>query len=319
MSRARIIYAGSPDFAVPALEALVASPHEVVAVLTQPDKPAGRGRTLQACPVKTAADSHGLRVLQPEKLSESLIQAQLKALTPDLFVVAAYGQLLPPEVLAIPRRGCVNLHASVLPRWRGASPIQTAILSGDTETGISLMQMDVGLDTGAVYATQPLMIAADDTGGSLHDKLAGVAADLLMHHLDALLDGSLATTPQPDEGVTHARLIKKADGLIDWNPSAAAIDAQIRAFNPWPVAHTICAGQPRRCGMSALPAESVGHDNAPGSILSVDGDALRVQTGDGQVLLHTVQMAGRKQISGKAFANAQANVNAQLTGLCLGQ
>lgn len=313
MTPARIIYAGSPDFAVPALEALVASPHEVVAVLTQPDKPAGRGRQLRACPVKEAAVRHGLRVLQPQKLSESLIQAQLKALTADLFVVAAYGQLLPPEVLAIPRRGCVNLHASILPRWRGASPIQTAILNGDRETGISLMQMDVGLDTGPVYATRGVAIGATDTGGSLHDTLAQVGAELLLEHLDALLDGTLAATPQPDEGVTHARLIKKQDGVIDWLEPAAATDCRIRAFNPWPVAHTTLGGELLRCWMSAVAADE-NDSGEPGTVLGVSGDALRVQTGQGQLLLQSVQAPGRKQVSGREFANAR-----DLAGVVLGQ
>jgi len=314
MASARIIYAGSPDFAVPALEALVASPHEVVAVLTQPDKPAGRGRQLRACPVKQAAEQHGLRILQPQKLTESLIQAQLKALTADLFVVAAYGQLLPEEVLAIPRCGCVNLHASILPRWRGASPIQTAILSGDTETGISLMQMDAGLDTGPVYATRMVAINASDTGGSLHDKLAQVGADLLLDQLDALLDGSLAAVPQPDEGITHARLIKKSDGVIDWGGSAAVIDARIRAFNPWPVAQTTLDGDVLRCWMSAATDGESAANAEPGAVVGIDGDALRVQTGAGQLLLQTVQAPGRKPVSGRAFANAR-----DLSGCVLGR
>ena len=305
MPPARIIYAGSPDFAVPALEALVASSHEVVAVLTQPDKPAGRGRQLRACPVKAAAEQHGLRVLQPQKLTESLIQAQLKALTADLFVVAAYGQLLPPEVLAIPRRGCVNLHASILPRWRGASPIQTAILAGDTETGISLMQMDAGLDTGPVYATRTVAISATDTGGSLHDTLAQVGAELLLEHLAALLDGSLEAAAQPDDGVTHARLIKKADGRIDWQAPATAIDCRIRAFNPWPVAHTTLDGEVLRCWLSAVASERNDVSAEPGAILGTEGDALRVQTGEGQLLLERVQAPGRKQVSGREFANAR--------------
>ncbi|NND55094.1 MAG: methionyl-tRNA formyltransferase [Gammaproteobacteria bacterium] len=313
MTSAQIIYAGSPDFAVPALEALVASPHDVVAVLTQPDKPAGRGRQLRACPVKAAAEQHGLRVLQPEKMTDSLIQAQLKAMTADLFVVAAFGQLLPTEVLAIPRLGCVNLHGSILPRWRGASPIQTAILSGDTETGISLMQMDKGLDTGPVYAESRVAIEPTDTGGSLHDRLAQVGAELLMTHLDGLLDGSLQATPQPDDGVTYARLIKKQDGVIDWQRSAGEIDCRIRAFNPWPVAQTTLDGAVLRCWLSSLadPAEEPAAQ--PGTVLGVEGDALRIQTGSGQLLLHTVQAAGRKPVSGKAFANAR-----DLSGRVLG-
>jgi len=311
MPPSRIIYAGSPDFAVPALEALAASPHEVVAVLTQPDKPAGRGRQLRACPVKVAAERLGLPVWQPESLRESLVQARLKALTADLFVVAAYGQLLPPEVLVIPRRGCVNLHASLLPRWRGASPIQSALLNGDTQTGISLMQMDVGLDTGPVYAERSIAIAADDTGGSLHDKLAQVGADLLLEHLDDLLAGQMTAAPQATDGMTHARRIKKADGVIDWAEPAARIDQQIRAFNPWPVAQTTLGGAPLRCWMSALQQDSTSNA-APGTVLGIEDNALLVQTGAGQLRLHQIQAPGRKPVSGSEFANAKDVIGQRL-------
>jgi methionyl-tRNA formyltransferase len=316
---ARIVYAGSPDFAVPALRSLLQSSHDVVAVLTQPDKPAGRGRRLTPCPVKTAAAQAGLRILQPEKLSESLVQAQLKALTADLMVVAAYGQLLPPEVLCIPRVGCVNLHASLLPRWRGASPIQTAILSGDAETGVSLMQMERGLDTGPVYATVSLSITAEDTGGTLHDKLAQLGAELLMQHMDALLAGTITAQPQPDDGACHAPRITKADGVINWQQSADDIDRRIRAFNPWPVAQTLLKGESLRCLMSSVPLLSREAGVAPeqtvtpGAVLGLAGDALRVQTGAGELLLHSLQLPGRKAVSGRAFANAH-----DLGGLVLG-
>jgi len=312
---ARIVYAGSPDFAVPALLRLLQTSHEVVAVLTQPDRPAGRGRHLTPSPVKLAAEQAGLRVLQPEKLSESLVQAQLKALTADLMVVAAYGQLLPPEVLCIPRVGCVNLHASLLPRWRGASPIQTAILAGDTETGVSLMQMERGLDTGPVYATLSTPIAADDTGGTLHDKLAQLGAELLAQNLDALLAQTLVARPQTNDGVCHAPRIKKSDGVIDWHKPAKEIDQQIRAFNPWPVAQTVLNGEPLRCLMSSLPssASGSGSANSPGAVSGLSRDALRVQTGAGELLLHSVQLPGRKAVSGRQFANAH-----DLSGLVLG-
>ncbi len=313
---ARIVYAGSPDFAVPALRALLQTSHDVVAVITQPDKPAGRGRRLTASPVKLAAVDSGLRVLQPEKLSESLVQARLKALTADLMVVAAYGQLLPPEVLCIPRFGCVNLHASLLPRWRGASPIQSAILAGDGETGVSLMQMERGLDTGPVYATVSTHIADDDTGGSLHDRLAQLGARLLTENLDALLAQAIAAQPQPADGVCHAPRISKADGVIDWHKPAAAIDRQIRAFNPWPVAQTLLHGEPLRCLMSSLAPSGVADkpDNVlPGAVSGLSNDALRVQTGAGELLLHSVQLPGRKAVSGRQFANAR-----ELRGLVLG-
>ncbi len=314
MARARILYAGSPDFAVPALQRLLGSGHSVVGVLTQPDKPAGRGRKLTACPVKAAADAAGLRVLQPQSLRDSVVQAQLKALAPDLFVVAAYGQLLPPEVLVIPRRGCVNLHASLLPRWRGAAPIQTAILAGDTMTGVCLMRMEAGLDTGPVYARAAMPIGPADTGGSLHDSLATVGADLLAANLEGLLAGTLTPEPQPAAGVTYAPRLSKADGHIDWQAPAAAIDCRIRAFNPWPVAHTTLHGELLRCWMSSLPAApAAGKTGAPGTVLGLSGAALRVQAGDGEVLLHTLQLAGRKPVSGREFANAHAT-----DGLVLG-
>lgn len=311
---ARIVFAGSPDFAVPALQSLLHSSHELVAVLTQPDRPAGRGRQLRACPVKVAAEQAGLRVLQPETLSESLIQAQLRAMTIDLMVVAAYGQLLPIEVLEMPRAGCVNLHASLLPRWRGASPIQTALLSGDAQTGVSLMRMEQGLDTGAVYATVATDIEADDTGGSLHDRLAQLGATLLEQHLDALLDGSLSAEPQPDEGVCYAPRLRKADGVIDWQHSAVDIDRRIRAFNPWPVAHTTLDGEPLRCLISLGSDPENDSRSEPGSVLGLEGDALRVQTGDGELLLQTVQLPGRKPVSGKQLTGTR-----DINGVVLGR
>jgi len=303
MSGARIIYAGSPDFAVPALQALLDSTHEVVAVLTQPDKPAGRGRKLKACPVKRAAEQAGLRLMQPDTLRDSRVQAQLKALKPDLFVVAAYGQLFPPEVLSIPRVACVNLHGSLLPRWRGAAPIQSAILTGDSETGITLMQMEAGLDTGPVYASAVTPIQTNDTGGSLHDCLAQLGAKLMMQHIDAILDGSLKAEPQAEVGISHAPRIMKADGRIDWQRSAVEIDRQIRAFNPWPVAQTTVGGQQLRCWMSAIDSQPGGAE-MPGTVLGIDDEALRVQTGDGVLLLSSLQLPGRRPVSGRQFAGS---------------
>ena len=311
---ARIVYAGSPDFAVPALQSLLHSSHEVVAVLTQPDRPAGRGRQLRPSPVKLVAEQAGVRVLQPEALSESLLQAQLKALTIDLMVVAAYGQLLPVEVLEMPRAGCVNLHASLLPRWRGASPIQTAILAGDKQTGVSLMRMEAGLDTGAVYATVSTDIRGDDTGGSLHDRLAQLGAGLLEQNLDALVAGSLRPEPQSEAGVSYAPRLAKADGVIDWQQSAAEIDCRIRAFNPWPVARTALNGEPLRCLMSAVAETGNEHRADAGAVTGVRGDALCVQTGAGELLLQTVQLPGRKPVSGKQLAGTL-----QTDGLVLGR
>ncbi|MEE4185354.1 MAG: methionyl-tRNA formyltransferase [Gammaproteobacteria bacterium] len=309
MTRARIVFAGSPEFAVPALTAVLDSPHEVVAVLTQPDRPAGRGRRLTPSPVHQAAAARGLRILQPLSLRESLIQAQLRALTADLLVVVAYGQLLPPEVLAMPRRGCVNLHASLLPRWRGASPIQSALLAGDTETGVCLMQMDAGLDTGAVFARSVRGIAADATAASLHDALAADGATLLATHLDELLAGSLAAVPQSKTGVTYAPRIKKADGVIDWQQPAARIDCQIRAYNPWPVATTVWQGQPLRCWNSRLAVDDPSASPTaavPGEVVAVGAAGIGVQTGAGIVLLTELQLPGKRRLSAGQFSQAHA-------------
>ncbi len=311
---ARIVYAGSPDFAVPALHSLLRSSHDVVAVLTQPDRPAGRGRQLRPSPVKVVAEQAGLRVMQPEKLSESLVQAQLRALTVDLMVVAAYGQILPAAVLAIPQHGCVNLHASLLPRWRGAAPIQTAILAGDSQTGVSLMQMEAGLDTGAVYASVTTGINADDTGGSLHDRLAQLGAELLEQNLAALLDGSLQAEPQPADGVTYAPRLTKHDGVIDWQQSAAEIDRRIRAFNPWPVAQTTLNGKPLRCLNSMVSDTRINSSSEPGKVVGLEGEALLVQTGAGALLLQSVQLPGRKPVTGKQLAGTM-----QLDGAVLGR
>lgn len=303
MTNARIVFAGSPDFAVPVLRALVASRHEVVAVLTQPDKPAGRGRKLRSSPVMLAAETAGLKILQPQTLREFQAQAQLSSLTPDLLVVAAYGQLLPPEVLEIPRVACINLHASLLPRWRGAAPIQTAIFEGDAETGISLMQMNEGLDTGDVYDMASTTILPTDTAGSLQDRLAELGAELMLRDLDAILDGTLKAKPQPDAGVCHAPRIRKTDGQIDWHRSAVEIDRQIRAFNPWPVAETSLTGGQFRCWNSRCDTDPVAPvENEPGTVLGLVQSALVVQTGAGQLLLERVQLPGRKPVTATQFS-----------------
>lgn len=301
---ARIIFAGSPDFAVPALESLMMGPHDVVAVLTQPDRPAGRGRKVKPSPVKVTAVAAGLPVLQPDTLQGEAIQAAMSAKKPDIMVVVAYGLLLPQEVLQLPKRGCINLHASLLPRWRGASPIQTAILAGDTETGVGLMLMDAGLDTGPVYVSESLSIGAHETADELHDRLASLGANLLDKYLDAILVDELQPTAQPEEGVTYARLINKHDGLIDWTQPAMSIDRQIRAYTLWPVAHTLYKGEPLRC----LAGVAVNADGAfeSGTLIGLEDDGLRVQTGEGVLALTRLQLAGRKPVSAREFANAHA-------------
>jgi methionyl-tRNA formyltransferase len=306
---ARIIFAGTPEFAVPPLRTLIDSGHEVVAVLTQPDRPAGRGRKLSPSPIKAAALEAGIEVLQPESLQAEGIQNELQAMQADLMVVVAYGLLLPSAVLDIPARGCINIHASLLPRWRGASPIQTAILSGDSETGISIMQMDAGLDTGAVLTEQAVLIGADDTAGELHDVLAALGGKLLLTSLAAILAGELPAVPQDEAAATYAGRISKSDGLIDWTKSAQEINRQIRAYNPWPVAHTHYEGQLMRCLRSSVAPTDGDSTHAPGAVTGLAGDDLCVQTGEGILLLGTLQLAGRKSVSGKDFANAHSSAD----------
>ena len=311
---ARIIFAGSPEFAVPPLQALLDSPHEVVAVLTQPDRPAGRGRKLTFGPVKQAAVDAGVPVMQPQSLKDSAEQAALAALDADLMVVVAYGLLLPPVVLEMPKRGCINLHASILPRWRGAAPIQMAVLHGDAESGVCIMQMDEGLDTGDVLASARVQLASDETAASLHDQLAPLGAQLLRDKLDAILAGELPASPQPEVGITYAHRIKKSDGQIDWSAPAIEIDRQIRAYAGWPVAHTLYKGEPLRCH-AAQPVESeTSVAVAPGTIIAADKAGIQVMTGEGVLALSNLQLAGRKQVSAADFANAFTT-----TGIRLGE
>lgn len=300
---ARIVFAGSPAFAVPCLSGLVESAHEVVCVLTQPDRPAGRGRQLRPGPVKQYAVDHGLDVLQPERLSGEDIQRQLRALQPDLAVIVAYGLLLPPTVLDIPRAGCINVHASVLPRWRGASPIQAAILAGDDATGVSIMQMEAGLDTGPVFSVSSLDIEPEETADSLHDRLAVAGAELLRATLPGILDGAATARPQNDADATYARRISKADARIDWHQSAARIDRQIRAYHSWPVGETLLDGQRARCWAARPVATAPAADGVAGQVIDVAVDGIDVQTGDGVLRLTELQLPGRERMPATQFAN----------------
>jgi methionyl-tRNA formyltransferase len=314
MDKARIVFAGSPEFAVPALEALAASRHGLVAVLTQPDRPAGRGRQLQASPVKQHALARGLPVLQPASLKrDAAAREALRALAPDLLVVVAYGLLLPREVLDIPRRGCLNIHASLLPRWRGAGPIQAAVLAGDAQTGVALMRLEEDLDTGPVAAMRAIPIGPGETAGELHDRLAPLGAELLMAHLESVLDGSAAFTPQPAAGVTYAPKIAKADGVIDWTADAATLERRVRAYNPWPVAETTLDGAQLRCWHArALPARA--GEAAPGTVLAAAAGGIDVQAGSGVLRLTAVQLAGRQRLPAGEFARGRA-----LAGKVLGR
>lgn len=311
-SSQRILFAGTPEFAVPALLQLIASRHDVVGVLTQPDRPAGRGRALQGSPVKLAALEHAIPVMQPQSLRDADIQQSLRDIAPDLLVVVAYGLLLPAEVLAIPRAGCVNVHASLLPRWRGASPIQSAVLAGDPETGISLMRMEQGLDTGPVFATATVGIGSHETAGELHDRLAPLGGELLAQHLDRILAGDLQPQPQPSAGVTYAHRIKKSDADIDWRRTAAEIDRLIRAYNPWPVAQTTLNREQLRCWLAEPDAQAAPSEAAPGAIVAVDERGILVQTGEKLLRLIEVQAPGRKRVSATEFAHAHPLVGAVL-------
>jgi len=294
----RIIFAGTPEFAAAALAALIKAGHEVALVLTQPDRPAGRGMKLAASPVKQLALQHGLTVLQPSTLKDAGIQAQLAAFNAEVMVVAAYGLLLPPAVLAIPRFGCLNIHASLLPRWRGAAPIQRALLAGDPETGITIMQMDPGLDTGAMLMRLPLPIADDDTTQTLHDKLAVLGASTIVSALRQLDQGLLVAEPQDERGATYAAKLSKAEGLIDWHKSAGELARAVRAFNPFPVAQARFGGETWR----VWQARAVNQNNSrPGEILQADKDGILVACGAGALRLTEVQKAGGKRLPAASF------------------
>jgi methionyl-tRNA formyltransferase len=296
----RILFAGTPEFAVPSLRAVLGSGHAVVGVLTQPDRPAGRGRRPRPSPVKALALTRGVPVLQPDSLKSSTVQAELRTLAPDLMVVVAYGLLLPPTVLELPTRGCVNVHASLLPRWRGAAPIQAALLAGDTRTGVCLMRLEPGLDTGPVYARAAVEIGPRETAVELHDRLSVLGAGLLTEHLDRILDRELRAEPQPEQGVTYAHRIQKRDARLNWEHTAVALDRQVRAYFGWPVADTLLDGEQLRV-WRAEPAAVAGHGRA-GTIIGVDDVGILVQTGDGVLRLLEVQMAGRGRTAAVEFA-----------------
>ena len=292
---ARLVFMGSPDFALPTLRALAAN-YDVVGVITQPDRPAGRGKQLTPPPVKTLAQELDLPFIQPARLREPEAIAQLRIWAPDLIVVAAFGQILRQEVLDLPAHGCLNVHASLLPRWRGASPIQAAILAGDAETGVTIMRMDKGLDTGPILIERAIPIAPDDTAATLSDKLSTLGADILIETLPKYLSGELKPTPQPEAGATSAPILKKSDGELDAALSAEELARKVRAFNPWPGAFIVWKRQPLKVHRARIAA-----GNAASGQRRIEGGLPAIGTADGLLILNKVQPAGKKPMSGEEF------------------
>ena len=296
----RIVFMGTPAFAVKSLEACL-SLGEVVAVVTQPDKPRGRGQEVSFSPVKELALARGIPVLQPVKIRGTHFAEELRALKADVAVVTAYGKILPQDVLDAPRRGCVNVHASLLPRFRGAAPIQWAIAAGDEKSGVCLMQMDAGMDTGAVIDRAELPIAPEDTSASLHDKLSELGGEVLRRSLVRYVDGALQPVPQPSEGVVMAPMIKKEDGRLDWSKSARELERRLRAFTPWPGAFCTFDG-----GLLKVSKAAVGTGSGtPGTVLSVSADGLEVACAEGSLRLLSLQPEGKRAMTAQEFLSGR--------------
>lgn len=309
----RIIFMGTPDFAVGTLQALVDAGHEVVLAVTQPDKPQGRKQILTPPPVKTAAQQAGIPVYQPVRVREQTSIDYLRSFSPELIVVAAFGQILPKELLDMPRYGCINVHASLLPKYRGAAPIQWAILNGDATTGVTIMRMDVGLDTGDMIAKTELAIAPEDTGGSLFDRLAEAGAALCVQTIPSIADGTAVYTPQDEAAATKVGQISKKDGQMDFTRTAVQLADQVRALNPWPSAYTSLNGKTLKIWSAAVRQENSGE--AAGCLAFVDKDSFGIQTGDGVLVCREVQYEGKKRMSAADFLRG----NALCAGMRLGE
>lgn len=309
----RIVFMGTPDFSVPTLKALVEAGHDVAAVVTQPDKPKGRGKEMQMTPVKVQALEYKIPVYQPAKVRDQAFIQVLREMDADVFVVIAFGQILPKDVLELPRYGCVNIHASLLPKYRGAAPIQWCVIDGEKETGITTMMMDVGLDTGDMLEKAVIPIEEKETGGSLHDKLSMAGGDLILSTLKKLEEGTLVRTPQTDEGTCYAKMLTKSLGDIDWNQGAVSIERLIRGLNPWPSAYTMWNGKTIKIwaadviagreaadflSESGVPAET---GTAPGTVVCSDKRRLVVCTGGGLLSIRELQMEGKKRMDTPAF------------------
>ncbi len=293
-----MIFAGTPDFALASFEALVESGRTPVAALTQPDRPAGRGKKLTASPVKQYAEQQGIEVMQPVTLRDADVVSELEALRPDLLIVAAYGLILPQNVLEIPTHGCLNVHASVLPRWRGAAPIQAAILAGDATTGISLMAMTAGLDCGPVFHTAEVTIGDDEAAGDLHDRLASLGGATLVEHLDDIVAGKLVAVEQDESLATYAPKIQKQDAAIDWTLPAPELARRVRAYNPFPGAF-FYAGETR---IKVWRATAVNNDAEPGAVMQSDRDGIVVACGAGALRLDELQLPGKRRAPAREFA-----------------
>ena len=309
----RIVFMGTPDFSVPALKALVEAGHQVIAVVTQPDKPKGRGKEVQMTPVKIQAMEYGIPVYQPAKVREASFVEVLQGMEADVYVVIAFGQILPKAVLELPKYGCINIHASLLPKYRGAAPIQWCVIDGERETGITTMMMDVGLDTGDMLEKTVIPIEEKETGGSLHDKLSLAGGALILSTLKKLEEGTLVRTPQTDEGTCYAKMLTKSLGDIDWNQSAVSIERLIRGLNPWPSAYTLWNGKTIKIwsadvttgreaaaflSESGVPSET---GITPGTVVCSDKHSLVVCTGDGLLSVRELQMEGKKRMDTPAF------------------
>jgi methionyl-tRNA formyltransferase len=299
----KIIFAGTPSFSVPALEALADAGHEIALVLTQPDRPAGRGMKTAESAIKSLAQQRKFSLSQPYSLKQAELHAQLEATDTDIMVVAAYGLILPPTVLNIPRFGCLNIHASLLPRWRGAAPIQRAILAGDRETGITIMQMDQGLDTGAILLQRRIAIAQDDTAQTLHDKLALMGALCIVQALTYLQQGKISATPQHEAAARYAPKLEKEEAEIDWRCSAESIGRAVRAFNPRPGAHSRVRGISMKIWQASVATDVVGR---PGEIVAIRRDGIVVGCGSGSLVLEIVQKSGGKKLTAAQFLSGHS-------------
>ena len=297
----RIIFMGTPEFAVPTLKALIKGPDRIVAVVSQPDRPKGRGRKLVPTPVKELATQHSIEVLQPTKIKTDVFREQLQRYQPDLIVVAAYGRILPPKLLNLAPHGCINVHGSLLPRHRGAAPIQWAIIKGDKEVGVTIMQMDVGMDTGDMLLQRSIVPSADETTGSLFPKIAHLGSVALMDTLELLANGCLAPSPQDSSEATEAPMFSKTDGLIDWNNSAAHLSRLIRGLDPWPTA--FCFLSKKKLQLYKPEVVYIDSNHPPGTVLRADSSGMLISTAEGCLLIHEVKLEGKKRMSVTSFLN----------------